>query len=164
MFQTTRDTPRSAGNSSGRIDLIPSRRAACAWLAWIALAAAVTSCVVALPMPIRATASVLIVAAGLRTVRSFVLLQGPRAVHAIEWSGTSFTIHAGQPRRALAATLSTASFRPGRQWLVCVFDTGAGRFWVLVDGRYQETRSFRRLCRGFSKASTSTARRDSRAS
>lgn len=164
MSQTTRATPRSAGNSSGRIDLVPSRRAAIAWLSWLALVVAVTSCAVALPLPLRAAAGLLVVGAGVRRVRSFVLLRGSRAVRAIEWGGSSFILHLVSQAKPLAATVSAASFRPGRQWLVFVFDTAAGRFSVLVDGRYQEARAFRRLCREFSRELKASARRDSRAS
>lgn len=164
MSQTTRATPRSAGNSSGRIDLVPSRRAALAWLSWLALVAAIVSFGVALSLPLRAAATLLVAGAGARVVRSFVRLRGPRAIHAIEWSGSSVAIHVGSRPAPLAATWAATSFRPGRQWLVCVFDSGAGRFRVLVDGRYQGTRAFRRLCREFSRASTASARRDSRAS
>jgi hypothetical protein len=163
MSQTIRATPRSAGFSSSRIDLLPSRRAAVAWFAWLALVCAVISCA-DLPAVVRMTVCVLVVTPGIRTVRSFVMLRGSRGVRAIEWTGSTLTILVGPERRPFAATLSRDSFRPGRQWLSLTFETPAGRRHVLVDGGYQDTRAFRRLCREYSRRLTGSAGRDSRTS
>ena len=164
MSQTIRATPRSAGFSSSRIDLLPSRRATVAWFAWLALVCAITSCAVDLPAPIRVALCVLVAAPGIRTVRSFVMLRGARGVHAIAWTDSTLTIQVGTERQPLAATLSRESFRPGRHWLALTFETPAGRRRVLVDGRYQDARAFRRLCREYSRGLKGGSRRDSRAS
>jgi hypothetical protein len=164
MSQTIRATPRSAGFSSSRIDLLPSRRAAYAWFVWLALVCAVTSCAVELPAPIRVAFCLLVVAPGIRTVRSFVMLRGARGVHAIVWTGSMLTIHVGPERQPLAATLSRDSFRLGRQWLALTFETPAGRRRALIDGRYQDARAFRRLCREYSRGLKGGSRRDSRTS
>ena len=164
MSQTIRATPRSAGFSSSRIDLLPSRRAAAVWFAWLALVCAVTSCAVDLPVPVRMAFCVLVATSGIRTVRSFVMLRGTRGVRAIEWTGSTLTIRVGPERRPLAATLSGKSFRPGRQWLALTFETPAGRRRVLVDGRCQDSRAFRRLCRVFSRRLKGGSGRDSRTS
>lgn len=152
MSQTIRATPRSAACSSTRIELLPSRRAACAWFAWLILVCTITICAVALPWPIRIALCALPAVAGLRTLRSFVLLRGPRGVRTIDWTGGALTIQVGPERRTIAATWSRGSFRPGRQWLALTFDTPSGRRQVLIDGRYQDTRAFRRLCREFSRS------------
>ncbi len=163
MSQTTRATPRSAESSSTRIELLPSRRAALAGFAWLILIGTITICAVALPLPIRIAICALTALAGLRTLRSFVLLRGPLGVRAIDWTGGALTIQVGPERQPIGATWNRASFRPGRQWLALAFDTPSGRRQVLIDGRYQDTRAFRRLCREFSRGVTGSAGRDSRA-
>ena len=164
MSRPTRATPRSAGCSSKRIEIQPSRRAAIAWFAWIALVCLVTLCGVALPLAARIAVSALIAIAGVRTLRSFVLLRGPRAVRAISWSGASLRIEIGPERKSVEATLNPASFRPGRQWLALRFDTPAGGRQVLIDGHSQEPGAFRSLCREFSRGLKASTRRDSRTS
>ena len=164
MSQTIRATPRSAGFSSSRIDLLPSRRAALAWLVWLTLVCGISLCSVALPLIVRVAFCALFVTPGIRTVRSFVMQRGAQGVRAIEWSGSNLTIRVGPERQPLAATWAAGSFRPGRQWLALTFDTPAGRRQVLVDGRYQDARAFRRLCREFSRGLKGSSRRDSRTS
>jgi hypothetical protein len=164
MSQTIRATPRSASFSSSRIDLVPSRRAAMAWLAWLALVCAVTSWTVDLPASIRMVLCVLVATPGIRAVRSFVMLGGARGVRAIEWTGSTLILRVGPERRPLAATWGTGSFRPARDWLALSFDTPAGRRRVLVDGRYQDARAFKRLCREYSRGLKGGSRRDSRTS
>jgi hypothetical protein len=162
MSQTIRATPRSAERSSTRIELLPSRRAAFAWFAWLFVVCAITLCAVALPWPVRVSICMVAGLAGLRTMRSFVLLRGRRGVRAIEWTGDALTIQVGPQRRPIAATWNCESFRPGRQWLALAFDTPSGRRHVLIDGRYQDIRAFRRLCREFSRRSKRSSGRDSR--
>ena len=163
MSQTTRATPRSAGCSSTRIEIHPSRRAAIAGFAWTALVCIVTICAVALPLPARIALSALVAIAGVRALRSFVLLSGPRGVRAISWAGTRLRIEIGPERETLDATLNSASFRPGRQWLALRLNTPAGGRQVLIDGRYQDPGAFRSLCREFSRGMKANAR-DSRTS
>jgi hypothetical protein len=128
------------------------------------LVCAITMCAVALPWPVRLAICALPALGGLRTVRSFVLLRGPRAVRAIDWTGGALTIQVGPARQPLTATWNRGSFRPGRQWLALVFDTPSGRRHVLIDGRYQQTRAFRRLCCEFSRRLKGSAGRASRTS
>jgi hypothetical protein len=162
MSQTIRATPRSAECSSTRIDLLPSRRAAFAWFAWLFTVCVITLCAVALPWPVRVAICMLAALAGVRTLGSFVLLRGPRGVRAIDWSGDALTIQVGPQCRPIAATWNRGSFRPGRQWLALAFDTPSGRRQVLIDGRYQDTRAFRRLCREFSRRLQGSSGRASR--
>jgi hypothetical protein len=162
MSQTIRATPRSAERSSTRIDLEPSRRAAILWLAWLVLIGTITICAVALPLPIRIAICAVPVVAGLGTLRSFVLLRGARGVRSIDWAGGALSIEVGPRRRRIAATWNRGSFRPGRQWLALAFDTPSGRRQVLVDGRYQDPRAFRRLCCEFSRGLKAGAGRGSR--
>ncbi|MBC8026875.1 MAG: hypothetical protein H7Y89_12850 [Steroidobacteraceae bacterium] len=164
MSQTIRATPRSADFSSSRIDLLPSRRAAFAWLAWLALVCGITLCAVALPVIVRMSFCVFFATLGIRTVRSFVMLSGAQGVRAIEWTGSTLTIRVGPERRPLAATWASESFRPSRHWLALTFNTPDGRRQVLVDGRYQDARAFRRLCREFSRSLMGSSGRDSRTS
>ena len=64
----------------------------------------------------------------------------------------------------MTAILRGESFRPGRQWLALTFETPAGTRQVLIDGRYQDARAFRRLCCEFSRRLKGGAGRDSRTS
>jgi hypothetical protein len=121
-------------------------------------------CAVALPWPIRVAICALPAAAGLRTLRSFVLLRGSHGVRAIEWTGGTLAIQVGPQRQRSVAIWNRGSFRAGRQWLALEFGTPTGRYRVLVDGRYQDTRAFRRLCREFSRGLKGSAGRDSRTS
>jgi hypothetical protein len=162
MSQTIRATPRSAESSSTRIELLPSRRAAFAAFAWLILVTTITLCAVALPLPIRIALGVVSVVAGVRSLRSYVLLRGPRGVRAIDWTRGALTIEVGPGRRRIDSTWNRGSFRPGRQWLALAFDTPSGRLQVLVDGRYQDARAFRSLCREFSRGLKGGSRRDSR--
>jgi hypothetical protein len=162
MSQKIRATPRSAECSSTRIELQPSRRAAVAGGGWLLLVGTITLCALALPLPIRIALCALPAMIGLRTLRDFVLLRGPRGVRAIDWSGGALTIHVGPRRRPVTATWNRGSFRPGRQWLVLAFDTPSGRRRVLIDSRYHDARAFRRLCCEFSRGLKASSGRDSR--
>jgi hypothetical protein len=164
MSQKIRATPRSAGFSSSRIEILPSRRAAIAWLAWLALVNAMLLFAVALPLPVRIAVCVLVTAEGARALRSFVLLLGARGVRAIGWDGSGLTLEVGTARRPMSASIAHGSFRVGRQWLALTFETPAGALQVLVDGRYQDARAFRRLCREFSRGLKGSSGRDSRPS
>jgi hypothetical protein len=162
MSRPIRATPRSAECSCTRIELLPSRRAAVAWFAWLILVFAITICAVALPWPARIAICAVWAVAGLRTLRSFVQLRGSRAVRAIDWTGGVLTIQVGPARQPVRAAWNRASFRPGRQWLALAFDTPSGRRQVLIDGRSQDTRAFRRLCREFSRSLKGSSGRASR--
>src|SRR5688500_12518015 len=117
MSQTTRATPRSAESSSTRIELLPSRRAAVAGFAWLILIGTITICAVALPLPIRIAICALPALAGLRTLRSFVLLRGPLGVRAIDWTGGALTLQVGPEIQPFDASWYDAPYRSCLQWL-----------------------------------------------
>jgi hypothetical protein len=128
--------------------LIPSLLAASAWAAWLALVAAVIWFAVALPWLARFIICTTVIAAGLRGLRTFVLLRGPRAVRAIEWNdagdlsvclGASFAPH--------PATLASGSFRLGLRFWVLRFTTPTGPRSVLVEEAACDVRAFRRISR-----------------
>jgi len=141
-------TPPFAAHCSRRIDLIPSRLAAALWFAWLALVCGVTLFAVALPYSVRLAICVAVVAPGLRSVRSFVLLEGARAVRVIEWSDEGeFAIRLGPELLRQPAVLCAGSFRLGVQMWVLRFATPLGTRPVLIAGRVQDAQAFRRLSR-----------------
>jgi hypothetical protein len=147
MFQKIPATPRCAAQFS-RLDLRPSRGAAALWLAWLTFASGATFCAVALPWYVRLALCAAVAIPGFRCVSSFVLLKGPRAVRAIEWSDEGeFVVFLGPALRPLAASVGTGSFRLGRQLWALRFTTPLGPRSVLIAGGVQEPRAFRRLCR-----------------
>jgi hypothetical protein len=147
MFQKIPATPRCAAHCS-RIDLRPSRGAAALWLAWLSLVCGATFFAVALPWQVRLAVCAAVVIPGLRCVSSFILLEGARAVRAIEWSDEGeFVVFLGPALRPQAASLGTGSFRFGLQIWVLRFATPLGPRSVLIAGGAQEPRVFRRLSR-----------------
>jgi len=118
------------------------------WSAWLALACAVTAFAVALSWPVRAAACVAVAASGIRSVRSFVMLRGAKAVRAIEWSEEGeFAVLLGPGFARHAATLAAGSFRLGVGAWVLRFKTPGGTHPVLVAARVHDVRAFRRLSR-----------------
>jgi hypothetical protein len=118
------------------------------WLAWLTLACIVTWFAVALPWPARLAVCAAMATAGIRGVREFVLLMGPYAIRAIEWTeeGEFFLCLGGNVGRH-PAMLENGSFRLGtRRWLLR-FATPTGRRAALVESSTRDPRSFRRLCR-----------------
>src|SRR5690349_15270241 len=105
MSPKTRHRRRSAATSRERIEFVPSRRAALAWMVWLCVAAVLTfAC--ALPWPLRFLTAALVVAAGVPAVLRCVLLRGQSAVRALEWNGQpegGFVIFLGPARRPLPA-------------------------------------------------------------
>jgi hypothetical protein len=147
MFQKIPATPRCAAHCS-RIDLRPSRGAAALWLAWLTLVCGTTLFAVALPWLVRVAVCAVVAIPGFRCVRSFVLLEGPRALRAIEWSDEGeFVVFLGPALRPQSASLGAGSFRFGLQLWVLRFMTPLGPRSVLIAGGVQEPRAFRRLCR-----------------
>lgn len=137
-----------AGTSCNRIDLIPSSLAATAWFAWLALACAVTWFAVALPWLARLTLCAAVIGAGLRGVRVFVLLAGPRAVRAIEWNEAGdLAVCLGATLARHPATLSGGSFRLGLRLWILRFATPVGPRSVLVEQAARSPIGFRRLTR-----------------
>ena len=137
-----------AAHCSRRIDLIPSRLAAALWFAWLTLVCAVTLVAVALPYSARVAICIAVIAPGLRSVRSFVLLEGSYAVRTIEWSDDGeFAVLLGSKRIRQPASLGAGSFRLGLQVWVLRFVTPSGTHPVLIAGGVQDVRAFRRLSR-----------------
>jgi hypothetical protein len=128
--------------------LIPSLFAASAWFAWLALACTVTWFAVTLPWVVRFTICATVAAAGVRGLQAFVLLRGPRAVRAIEWTeaGELF-VCLGATLARFPATLANGSFRLGLRIWVLRFETSAGLRSVLVEEAPPAACAFRRLSR-----------------
>ena len=148
MSPTIPAAPRSAGNSCNRIDLVPSSLAAGAWLAWLAMVCTVTCVAVALPGFIRFAICAAVASAGLYSLRAFVLLAGPRAIRAIEWSEAGeWSVYLGLALARYPATLSAGSFRLGLRFWVLRFATPAGPRSVMVEEAPGATRAYRRLTR-----------------
>jgi hypothetical protein len=147
MFQKIPATPRCAAHCS-RIDLRPSRGAAALWLAWLSLVCGATLFAVALPWHVRLAVCMAVAIPGFRCVRSFVLLEGPHAVRAIEWSDEGgFVVFLGPSLRPQAASVGAGSFRFGLQLWALRFTTPLGPRSVFIAGGAQEPLAFRRLCR-----------------
>jgi hypothetical protein len=140
--------PPCAGNSCNRIDLIPSVHAASAWGAWLALVIAVCWFAVALPVPVRFSICVAVGIAGFRSLRAFILLQGPRAVRAIEWNEEgSLSVCVGATLARCPAVLAHGSFRLGLRFWILRFATPSGPRSVLVEEGRHSPWAFRRLSR-----------------
>jgi hypothetical protein len=139
---------RSAGSSCNRIDLIPSLFAASAGFAWLAIACLVTWFAVALPGVVRFALCSAFAAAGVHGLKAFVLLEGPRAVRAIEWNDAAeWTVCLGATLAPQPATLAGGSFRLGLRYWVLRFATPSGTRSVLVEETARAPHAFRRLSR-----------------
>lgn len=139
---------RCAARCCGRIELVPSRRLAIAWVCWLGACLAVLAGGVAIPWLARFALGLGLVAANIPAIRAAVLLRGPRAVRRLEWDGEGrYWLGLGPDRERRPATLSTASFRLGIAFLVLRFATPAGVRVVLIDGGRQDPVAFRRLSR-----------------
>jgi len=141
------DTPRCVAYCS-RIDLAPCRVAAALWITWLLLVGAVVLSAAELPWVVRLVLCPAVLLAGIRCVRSFVLLSGPEAIRVIEWSEQGeFRVRLGPDFRPEPASLAPGSFRLGVECWVLRFMTPAGLRPVLITGGDQDTDSFRRLSR-----------------
>jgi hypothetical protein len=136
-----------AGASCNRIDLVPSVSAACAWIAWLALDCTVIAFSVALPWAIRLGLAAGLVAAGFHALRTCVLLDGPRAVRAIERNEDEWSVCLGAAAAPHLATLASGSFRLGLRFWVLRFATPVGMRFVLVEEAALAPHAFRRLSR-----------------
>jgi hypothetical protein len=147
MSPKIRTRRRSAAASCNRIDFVPSRRAAVAWLAWLGMAGVLTV-QTALSWPLRLAIMGLVVSIAGPTLWSYVLLRGPRALRALEWvAGEQGACHVfvGRAGRRLAA-VPEGCVRYGGLWLLR-FRTDEGLFHLLVDTGRQDPRALRRLGR-----------------
>jgi hypothetical protein len=146
-----------------RIDLRPSRAAAVIGFAWLVIACAVTAFAVALPWAARAAICLAVAVPGVLSIRSFVMLRGPKAVRGIEWSEEGeFAVLLGSARVRHAATLGAGSFRLGLEAWVLRFVTPVGGRPVLIAARVHDIRAFRRLSRCLNTALRRASGRRSR--
>jgi len=118
------------------------------WLAWLTLACLVTWFAVALSWPARIAVCAALATAGIRGVRMFVLLRGPHAIRAIEWTEAGeFFVCLGDSVARQPATLANGSFRLGVQIWLLHFTTPTGARAALVAASVRDPQSFRRLSR-----------------
>jgi len=100
-----------------------------------------------------------VVAFNVRCLSRFILLRGPRAVRALEWTANGeYTAYLGPLRTAVGAEIALGSFRLISWLLVLRLRTDRGNFQVLVDGRRQRVTEFRRLCRALNTRPRSASR------
>jgi hypothetical protein len=145
---TTRATRRCAARCCGRIELVPSRRLAWAWLLWLIACLAALAGGVAAPWPARLTLGLILAGGNLVAIHAGALLCGSRAVRRLEWDDSGrFQLWCGTARDPCPAVLDAGSFRLGIAFLVLWFSTPAGRRGVLIDGGRQDPVAFRRLVR-----------------
>lgn len=96
----------------------------------------------------RVTICAVVALAGWHAVRTFVLLRGPRAVRAIEWTGSGeLFVYLGMSPEPQPASLANGSFRLGVRFWVLRFATPFGTRAVLVEEAAAADRAFRRLSR-----------------
>jgi hypothetical protein len=106
-----------------------------------------------LPWPLRGAISFAVLAFNAVAIRSCVLLLGSRAVRALEWSGQNeFTVQLASVDELGPASLAAGSFRLGGL-LVLRLRTPSGMRAVLIDGKRQDIRTFRALCRTLGRVS-----------
>jgi hypothetical protein len=106
------------------------------------------SLAVSLPWIFRVAIGATVVAAGVYALRSFVMLEGPRAIRAIEWNEEGeWTVCLGATARPWPATLASGSFRLGLRFWVLRFTTPSGTRSVLVEEASRAPQAFRRLSR-----------------
>jgi hypothetical protein len=148
MSPKIRSRRHSVATSFDRLEFARSRRAAVAWLAWLALAASL-ALYAELSWILRLGVAFLVVVVGGWTVRSFILQSGPRALRALEWSpddGDSYYVCVGPEGRRLPAIPADCRRYGPVLWLLR-FDTSEGRFQLLVEPVIQEPKALRRLGR-----------------
>jgi hypothetical protein len=147
MSPPTPDTPLCVASCS-RIELRPSRLAAALWFAWLAVVCSVVLAAGSLPWISRFVLIFSILGSGIRCIRSFVLLAGPKAVRAIEWREEGeMVVRLGPGFAPQPARLAAGSFRLGVECWVLRFETPAGLCPVLIAGGIHDPEPFRRLSR-----------------
>ena len=152
MSPKTPVTPRSAARCS-RLEIAVSRRVAAGWILWSCAVCAAVWFATALPWAVRGAICLIIMGVNALGIRTCVLLEGSRAVRVIEWlAQDAFTVLPGAASGPHPARLAAGSFRLGGL-LVLRLRTPAGMRAVLIDGRAQEIRAFRGLCRSLSRVS-----------
>lgn len=154
MSPKTPSRRRSVATSPARIEFVPSRRAACFWLAWLC-AAAVLTMASGLPLPVRLAIVMAVGLAGVPAVFRYVLLFGPSAVRGLEWrggggDGDGFVIFLGPDRQPLAVAMVECQRYGASLWLL-TFRLARRAFPVFVDVRLHDPHAIRRLGRRLSE-------------
>lgn len=148
MYPRIPTARRSAARYCNRIEIIPSRRAAVLWFAWLLALCCAVLFAVDLSLFARLAICLAVAASCVPVSRSCILLHGSRAVRSLEWSeAEGFIAFLGPGLTAFPAELANGSFRLGNEVLVLRLLTGNGVRFVLIDSSVQDRTSFRRLCR-----------------
>lgn len=146
MFPTIPVLPDCAGQCSGRIELIPSLRAAGLAGAWLLAVCLATLLGVDLPLPARIAICVGLASSGWIAIRRVCLLNGSNAVRAIAWqSDGQMLAWFGSSRRESAVTLAPGSFRLGCGAFILWLESCDGVHVVVIDGGNQDFHAIRRL-------------------
>ena len=148
MFQTTPDSQDFARQCCGRIELIPSWRAAAFAASWLAAVGAMTLLAVALPLPARIAICVCAATFGLAAIRETCLLAGAGSIKSIAWNDRGqLMARVGISRVQMSAELVSGSFRLGSLGLVLWLKTCDGFHTVIIDSGMQDMHGIRRLAR-----------------
>jgi hypothetical protein len=118
-----------------------------------------------LPAFLRLSIAVVVIASAGHTLASHVLLRGPRALRAVEWSGgesDTYFICIGAAGRRLAGTPEGCQRYGEALWLLR-FRTREGVFQLLVETGRQDQRALRRLGRRIFASGGSGSGRSGRA-
>ena len=102
-----------------------------------------------LPLLVRIATCVAIATPGMEAIWRVFLLQGPRGVRALSWSGRDpvLGVRLGTGGQERPASVVRGSFRLGRSYLLLWLRTGRRVHAVFIAGNQQEVRAFRGLCR-----------------
>jgi hypothetical protein len=146
MSRKTRARRPSAASSCERIEFVASRRAALLWLCWLSLAACLVWCSALSPGSCVLLCLPLLWSVG--SLWRFALLRGPRAIHALKWTGDGrYFVRLGFSARWLPA-IPQGCLRYGARLWILGFVTPVGFRSLLVETGIQEPRALRRLSRG----------------
>jgi hypothetical protein len=153
MFPATPASPACAGKCSGRIELVPSLRAATLAGAWLLAVCAATLLGVEAPLPARIAICFGIASFGWAGIRSACLLAGPDAVRAIGWRPDGqLLVWFRSSRRESAVTLAAGSFRLGCRAFVLWLESCDGNHVVVIDAGIQDFHAIRRLAGRLNRA------------
>jgi hypothetical protein len=131
-----------------RVDLRPSPLWVWAWISWLLVCAAVVQAAVGLPWVVRAGVVLGFGVVGAVWVRRTVLLRGPRALRAVEWTALGrFSVRLGESRRCLPAEPAPGCQRYGPKLWILRFDTAEGAVQAIVDPSRLDPGAVRRLGR-----------------
>jgi hypothetical protein len=119
-----------------------------AWISWLLVCGAVILAAVGLPWIVRAALFLGFGAVGAIRVRRTVLLRGPRALRAVEWTAQGrFSVRLGPSRRCLPAEPAHGCQRYGPKLWILRFITAEGAVHAIVDPSRLDPGAARRLGR-----------------